>query len=161
MAHGAALPDCSRPIAPPRERCAHWAHSHGAVQTQGLSHDAAARRALPRAQRCSHLRQTQSSCLRLNPPSNKQRASALCPGIVALLWGGRGRGMATPTRAGEGDSALPAMPAHASATRTSKAAMAASADASGLDDIDFVRLVKDRVFGFKIPPRRGGASGYV
>ncbi|KAA0173463.1 hypothetical protein FNF27_05103 [Cafeteria roenbergensis] len=39
--------------------------------------------------------------------------------------------------------------------------MAASADASGLDDIDFVRLVKDRVFGFKIPPRRGGASGYV
>ena len=49
----------------------------------------------------------------------------------------------------------------AATTRTRKGAMAASADASGLDDIDFVRLVKDRVFGFKIPPRRGGTSGYV
>jgi hypothetical protein len=39
--------------------------------------------------------------------------------------------------------------------------MAAAMFSDGADDeVDFVRIVKDRVFAFKIPPRRG-ASGHV
>jgi len=38
---------------------------------------------------------------------------------------------------------------------------AASLSGDAMDEVEYVRLLKDRVFGFKIPAGSGGASGYM